>query len=88
MWMSAALRKNTPRTSSAERGAVAVNAVGMQKISELDPAGAVRAIAPLYSLDFISAGAAPQDGKKPKGPTATRQALRPPPACYRFYVRT
>ena len=54
MWMSAALRKNTPRTSSAERRAVAVNAVGMQKISELDPAGAVRAIAPLYtSLDFI-----------------------------------
>jgi hypothetical protein len=89
MWMSAALRKNTPRISSAERGAVAVNAVGMQKISELDPAGAVRAIAPLYtSLDFISAGAAPQDGKKPKGPTTARQALRPPPACYCFYVRT
>jgi len=51
----------------------------MQKISELDPADAVRAIAPLYtSLDFISAGAAPQDGKKPKGPTTARQALRPP----------
>ncbi|MFZ8808273.1 MAG: hypothetical protein ACO2PN_09245 [Pyrobaculum sp.] len=29
MWMSAALRKNTPRTSSAEREAVGVNAVGM-----------------------------------------------------------
>jgi hypothetical protein len=29
MWMSAALRKNTPRTSSAERGAVGVKAVGM-----------------------------------------------------------
>ena len=29
MWMSAALRKNTPRTSRAERGAVGVNAVGM-----------------------------------------------------------
>jgi len=80
MWMSAALRKNTPRISSAERRAVAVYAVGMQKISELDPAGAVRAIAPLYtSLDFISAGAAPQDGKKPKGPATARQALRPPP---------
>ena len=33
MWMSAALRKNTPRISNAERRAVAVNAVGMQKIS-------------------------------------------------------
>jgi hypothetical protein len=61
----------------------------MQKIAELDPADAVRAIAPLYtSLDFISAGAAPQDGKKPKGPTTARHALRPPLACYRFYVRT
>jgi hypothetical protein len=29
MWMSAAWRKNTPRPSSAERWAVAVNAVGM-----------------------------------------------------------
>jgi len=29
MWMSAALRKNTSRTSSAEREAVGVNAVGM-----------------------------------------------------------
>jgi hypothetical protein len=29
MWMSAALRKNTPRISSAEREAVGVNAVGM-----------------------------------------------------------
>jgi len=56
--------ENTPRISSAERRAVAVNAVGVQKISELDPVGAVRAIAPLYtSLDFISAVAAPQDGR-------------------------
>jgi len=60
----------------------------MQKIAELDPADAVRAITPLYSLDFISAGAAPQDGKKPKGPITARQALRPPPACYCFYGRT
>ena len=35
MWMSAALRKNTPRTSSAERGAVGVNAVGSVGVENL-----------------------------------------------------
>ncbi|MFZ8811141.1 MAG: hypothetical protein ACO2PN_23935 [Pyrobaculum sp.] len=35
MWMSAALRKNTPRISSAERGAVGVNAVGSVGVENL-----------------------------------------------------